>query len=496
MGALHHAVSPPPNLLKPLTFKGLRLQYFLHSFLHFVPPVDMNDRKHLKLRHNTWYFQKRVPKALKPLYPDTDIIEKSLETGDIREARQRRDIILGQLRQREHLLRRENEPRRKFLQYVDELRQVARDRYVGPDVEWNEVLHPENVNKVDDPEYVEAYKTVTQGKTDSEKYGVTLKETLVHFINTSERDQLHTVDTRSRFKKTVKLFLFFLNQEDIRLSEISRNDVFRYIEHCREKQSGATVHGHISRLKMIWKYGYERAWVKGDNPFESHRINTTKGREKKEPLTSDELKRLLEAMRDQGESMKLLTMMCLYTGSRIGDIASIRNERVFYEDDVLMMDLAVSGSGKTEAATRRIPVPRKCVDRVLRMKEESEAAGSTFLFYELVSINSRGRLAYKATKIFSAIKRRHVSDKRSKGSHSFRVMMATALQRANVSELEAAYLLGHSRKGLTMSYGYYSKGYDAKRLQKAQDRAIAVIDEMLGKESGSAPNLAHHAEAV
>ena len=47
-----------------------------------------------------------------------------------------------------------------------------------------------------------------------------------------------------------------------------------------------------------------------------------------------------------------------------------------------------------------------------------------------------------------------------------------------------------------MSYGYYSKGYDAKRLREAQDRAIAVIDEMLGKESASVTAPAQHAEAV
>jgi hypothetical protein len=75
-------------------------------------------------------------------------------------------------------------------------------------------------------------------------------------------------------------------------------------------------------------------------------------------------------------------------------------------------------------------------------------------------------------------------------------MMATALQQGDVSELVAAYLLGHSRKGLTMSYGYYSKGYDAKRLQEAQDRAIAVIDETLSKESYPAIPQPQHAEAV
>jgi|SRR5690625_2701298 len=92
----------------------------------------MNDRKHLKLRHNTWYFQKRVPKALKALYPDRDIIEQSLETGDIREAREKRDILLGQLRQRERLLKVQEQPRQRFLQYVDQLSQVAGDRFVGP----------------------------------------------------------------------------------------------------------------------------------------------------------------------------------------------------------------------------------------------------------------------------------------------------------------------------------------------------------------------------
>ncbi|WP_162299719.1 site-specific integrase [Marinospirillum perlucidum] len=456
----------------------------------------MNDRKYLKLRHNTWYFQKRVPKALKPLYPDADIIEKSLETGDIKEARHRRDIILGQLRQREHLIKIESEPRQRFRRYVDELRQVAQDRFVGPDVEWEEVLDPASVRKEDDPEYVEAYKVVTQGKTDSDRYGITLKETLAHQIRASEREQLHTKGTRERFKKTVDSFLLYLNEADIQLNQIERSQVFDFIDHCRERLSGATVQGHISRLKTLWNYAYSRAWVKGDNPFEKHKINTSKGRQKKQPFTEAELRKLMVVIEDQPFSMQLLTCMGLYTGARISELISLRLQDFKEEDGVHLMGIASQEDGKTEAATRWIPVPKPCLSQVEKLRMESADVGSEYLFHDLVSIRPDGRLAYLATKRFGEIKRKHVTERQDKGFHSFRVMMATALQQGDVSELVAAYLLGHSRKGLTMSYGYYSKGYDAKRLQEAQDRAIAVIDEMLGKKSDPATVRPQQAEVV
>jgi integrase len=456
----------------------------------------MNDRKHLKLRHNTWYFQKRVPKALKPLYPDRDIIEQSLETGDIREAREKRDILLGQLRQRERLLKVQEQPRQRFLQYVDQLSQVAGDRFVGPDVSWDEVLDPESVGRATDPEYVEAFKAVTQGKSESEKYGVTLKEVLDYFIRNSEREQLHTEGTRSRFKKTVTAFLRYLNSSDIQMSMIERSKVFDFIEHCREKLSGATVQGHVSRLKTLWDYAYARAWVSADNPFEKHKINTTKGRQKKQPFTPSELKNLMAAMERQPFSMQLLTRMGLYTGARISELVSLRLHDFKEEDGVLLMGIASQEDGKTEAATRWIPVPKPCLTQVEKLRTDSAEAGSEYLFHDLVSIRPDGRLAYLATKRFGEIKRKHVTERQDKGFHSFRVIMATALQQGDVSELVAAYLLGHSRKGLTMSYGYYSKGYDAKRLQEAQDRAIAVIDETLSKESYPAIPQPQHAEAV
>ncbi|MGR2737344.1 tyrosine-type recombinase/integrase [Billgrantia sp. Q4P2] len=439
------------------------------------------DRKHLKLRHNTWYFQKRVPKALKGLYPDHDMIEESLGTGDIREAREKRDILLGQLRQRERLLKSQNQPRQRFLQYVEDLRRIAvEEPFIGPDMEWHEILDPETAKKTNDPEYIEAFRTVMQGKTQSERYGVTLNEVLEHFIRASEREGLHTEGTRTRFKKTVQGFLQYLMTDDVQVKDIERSKVFDYIDHCRETQSGSTVQGTISRLKNLWDYAYSRAWVTGHNPFEKHKINTTKGRQKKQPFTGKELKKLFEVLEGEPRSMQLLARMGLYTGARISELVSLRRDHLKDDEGVLLMGIAQQESGKTDAATRWTPVPAKCKALVKELAEEAAKAESEFLFHDLVSIRPDGRYAYAATKRFGEVKREHVTDMHEKGFHSFRVMMATALQQANVSELEAAYLLGHSRKGLTMSYGYYSKGYDPKRLFEAQSRAGKVIDKLFG----------------
>lgn len=68
---------------------------------------------------------------------------------------------------------------------------------------------------------------------------------------------------------------------------------------------------------------------------------------------------------------------------------------------------------------------------------------------------------------FSRIKTAHVSSDSAKTLHSFRVMFATAIQRANVDDLKYAALIGHKRG--TMTYGYYSCGYTLPQLKEAYD---------------------------
>ncbi len=75
---------------------------------------------------------------------------------------------------------------------------------------------------------------------------------------------------------------------------------------------------------------------------------------------------------------------------------------------------------------------------------------------------------------FSRIKTVHISTNTAQSFHSFRVMLSTAMQRANVDELKAAAIVGHKR-GNTMTYGYYSDGYALAQLKEAYDLCVEYL---------------------
>nr|WP_245680361.1 integrase [Alteromonas confluentis] len=75
-----------------------------------------------------------------------------------------------------------------------------------------------------------------------------------------------------------------------------------------------------------------------------------------------------------------------------------------------------------------------------------------------------------ASRTFSNFKTRHVTNNKLKSFHSFRHMYITAMERAGVEENVTAQIVGHER-GKTMSYGYYSKGHELKRLKEAVNKA-------------------------
>lgn len=444
----------------------------------------MPDTKYIKSRHNKWYFQRRVPKALRHLYPDTEILELSLETGDLRLARERRDIILGQMRQQEQELDQVSPEKQNFLKYLAELQSTKSLGNLGSPsapVSWEDVCDPYTQRKEDDPAYVEAYYAVLNNKSESPKYKLTLNELLQKFIRHSIQEDLHTSGTRDRYKKTVELYLAFNNVKDLQLEELSREKALDFISHYRSRVSGATVYAHISRLKTLLEYAYRQAWFKTSNPFDKHKINTTAGRKKKQPFTPDETRKLLEVVRNESANLRLLVWLGLYSGARISELVSIPLSALAEDDGLMMLGIATERQGKTEAATRHVPVPERCRDLLCQVKGQAESAKSHFLFSELVTPRPDGRLAYGVTKMFSSLKKKHITKRSDKGFHSFRVMMSTFLQRAAVSELVAAHLIGHSRKGLTMTYGYYSKGYTAKQLAEAQNMVVQEYDEYVGE---------------
>ena len=149
-----------------------------------------------------------------------------------------------------------------------------------------------------------------------------------------------------------------------------------------------------------------------------------------------------------------ITVMALYSGARLEEIAGLRTADIQEEDGVPYFDLRNSVRRlKTRAARRRVPIHSKQIRLgVLQYVAHVREQGHEYLFPNLIAGDGEDvRRGKYVGKRFNAYRKRCGVTRDGLSFHSFRASVATALQRANVPETHAAQLLGHTIR--TMSYG-------------------------------------------
>lgn len=157
---------------------------------------------------------------------------------------------------------------------------------------------------------------------------------------------------------------------------------------------------------------------------------------------------------------RLLVELGVFTGCRISELCSLRCKNIIVEGGITAIFIDV---GKTKAATRVVPLTTELGEKARKIKDVSE--------YEDLVLGDDTK---KMGRWFSRIKTDNVSTDSAKCFHSFRVMFSTAMQQSGVDELKAAAILGHKR-GNTMTYGDYSRGYELQQLKDAYDQCVERI---------------------
>ncbi|MEZ8695353.1 tyrosine-type recombinase/integrase [Vibrio splendidus] len=411
----------------------------------------MSSKKHLRLRGNIWWYQRRVPKQLKHLYPNENMITESLETGDLKEAQRKRDMINGRLAERQ--LTSPNPSRQRFHELVHSLKE---DKMKHP-YSWDEPYDYEKLASTDET-FLHALTTVSGHKDQNHKYRITLNEGLNLWLQHNKNRV--TKDTLGKVKRATSDFLKYMGLIDIQIPDITKLQVHNYINH--QHQSGykkATIQGHVSRLRSIWNHCDRIGEVTGHSPFDNHEFPREET-EKKQPFTINEMEWIKANVAINEPLKRLLVELGVFTGCRISELCSLRCKNIIVEGDITAIFIDV---GKTKSATRIVPLTTELGERVRQIKEASEDE-------DLVLGND----AKKMGRWFSRIKTDNISTDSAKCFHSFRVMFSTAMQQSGVDELKAAAILGHKR-GNTMTYGYYSRGYELQQLKDAYDQCVERI---------------------
>lgn len=419
------------------------------------------DTKHLKLRGNIWWYQRRVPKHLTNHYPDQSFIQVSLDTADIRQARRKRDILNGELESKAYRTTANSDGYR----FRELLREMERDKRNHPD-EWDLAVFPERLEQQGRKLELEAYMTVNGTKDFSRKYRLTLTEGYQMWLE--DIGHTKTEEHRSKIEKAIKDFgkycfkhFDWIDSPVIAMDDIDRKMVYSFIKHLGKSYKKTTVQGTISRINTVWLYLKRIDEVGGENPFKDHIYSNAEEAqsEKRESFTKEEVAKIRSHSWEK-PVYSLLVDLGIYSGCRISELCNLKKKHVVVDDGIIAINIE---KGKTKAATRTVPLPDTIGERLLAHIENKE--DDDFV----IGIGSK-----TASRTFSNFKVKHVTDNKLKGFHSFRHMYITAMERAGIEENITAQIVGHER-GKTMSYGYYSKGHELRKLKEAVDKAGAFF---------------------
>lgn len=394
----------------------------------------MSKNQYLELRFDTWQFRRRVPKQLAHLYAHKTYIIKSLGTSSIKKARILRDRINGEIAAQ---LQQTYSPERIQFKALVEQTIKYREELTEGYVDFEDVL-PKT------PIVAAAYKEVIHGKT-NHAYTITLKETLSNLL--IKKGDKSTEETRHKLRNTVERFLRFLRMDDIALSAIHKKQVVSFIDDMGLEYAHGTITAHLSRLRSVWSHAYKMGDIEQKvSPFCDHDLSAYKGEasQRKQLFTADQMKAIVK---DVPIRLQPLTRLAIYSGARLSELCNAHEEVI---EGVRCMVIL---KGKTASASRIVPLCEQVSDITLPLGITTKEAG----------------------RAFSRFKTANITKDSSRSFHSLRAHFATAAQRANVAEYDAANALGH-KTGQTMSYGHYAR-QDVKRLKQAVDAVAAQIDK-------------------
>lgn len=448
---LHHT---DPNQIRTVSFRYIRdsANMAVYKDDYISGYMAKRENQYLKLRGNVWWYQRRIPTALRERFKGETMLSQSLHTGDIREARAKRDIINGKLE--EQKFNSHNPDRHLFLELVQEF---TSEKNRNPE-EWDLPLDGRRLRRMGGEAAVDAYSTVNGYENKHYKYRMTLKEGVEAW--TRKFKATKTADTVSKIKKTAYDFLEFLNLYDIQLADITNRQVHDFIEVQQATKSKSTVLGKLSRLRSVWTYCRSLGEVSSDCPFDGHTVIGNDETNKKQPFTIEEITWIKNNVATDDPLKRLLLELGVFTGCRISELCNLTPEHLIEHEGISAIFIE---KGKTSAATRIVPLTHSLGKRLKGIVDGKAKDDSIF-----------GLEGKDASRWFSRIKNENISTDSAKCFHSFRVMFSTALQQAGVNELKAAAMLGHKRDN-TMTYGYYSKGYDLKQLKEAYDKCVEKI---------------------
>ena len=235
------------------------------------------------------------------------------------------------------------------------------------------------------------------------------------------------------------------------LESVTARAVMMWID--AETRSQSSVSKTKTFLSKYWKFLQQRGYVsRHRKPFADIELpKTLKPRQPREAYTDDEVALILDQLQlKQDDGLTAITMLAMYTGARISELAGLRVDSVVTNDGITCLKI---DDAKTKAGNRAVPIHPKIQDLVQTLITDSTDG---YLVSGIRSKGGKDRRADVLGKRYGRLVRNDCLLPSTKVFHCFRNTVATKLESAGVPENIAADVVGHDKA--TMTYGLYSGG--------------------------------------
>ena len=378
------------------------------------------DTKYLKFNGSSWVFQKRLtPAEQEYLRVKTKVHNKSLETDSKKDACVKRDAILLQLSKAKQ---QDKSPQysallEKYQGYSkEELKKKLGDKGEFLSEHFNYINHPEYKGGLEEPTEAEILEYKSLQVLSGEK-------------------------NKKTYARSVKIFLQYLNKDDVLMYVIDRFMIRNFITALKKQFEPSTIRTILSNLGLIWAYARDAERYNSENPFSKQGLpSKNKNSKYYSNWTIDELHLILENITSKNDRLPIY--MAWYTGSRLDEIYSVAPDHIYVDEEtgVKVISFKPEQDGKNEYASRIVPV-HDALDKQL----------TGFNGWNRSSSNAYG-------KYFGALKRRLGFIDKRKAFHSIRGNTSTNFENSKVPEHIANKIVGHKPRGDSMTYNYYSEG--------------------------------------
>lgn len=459
---------------------------------------DMSKRRnngpmrHLQLKGNLYRFRRGVPTDLRQHFDRKGFYVVSLGTGDVVEAKRRRDELERETDRLFAELRRGgiSAPTRDIIRelgetWARELRESRADALA-----WTAKITGRDEAQIDDEEVETAEGFIFEEADRIEReHGDDAKTKFLNEafgrVGVGHYRDAYLAEVRLA-PKTIRdrtghlnRFARWADAEGLSLADINRRTAGRYFTTELAGGDRWTARKHLSSLKGYWQYLTVRGHVeKKDNPWEgqqlpdrSRRVERGARDNDERPFTAEEMQKLFYAPEEDrrkaagrgfGQQIDDAMRIAALTGMRLAEIITLWSA----ESDADAKFFSI-GQGKTGAAIRRVPIHPDLMEIVKRRTKGKQP--SDWLFHELQHKSEPGDTFGKR---FRRYRERLDVDDRREGKrrslvnfHSFRRWFITEAERADQPVSTIAAVVGHQEGREGMTFGVYSRGPSDEQLR-------------------------------